>query len=118
LVPNWRNGRAGQEAIARRLYRFLVYEEILSKVGLYRSWVEFPFVSDHALVIFQMELPPTYKLFLFKFNAEWLINKEFVDLVHKTWLDPIFHIEYGKEKWLLWKLQVLKKQTKSWIKEF
>jgi hypothetical protein len=65
-----------------------------------------------------MELPPIYKLFPFKFNAEWLLEKEFVDLVHKTWLDPMFQIEEGRHKRLLWKLQILKKQTKSWIKDF
>jgi hypothetical protein len=118
LVPTWRNGCAGQEAIERRLDRVFVSEEILSEVGIYRSWVEHPFVSDHAPVFFQMEIRPRYKPFPFKFNSDWLREKEFVDLVHKTWLDPMFRIEDNSQKRLLWKLQVLKNQTKSWIKEF
>jgi hypothetical protein len=34
LVPTWRNDRSGQDAIARRLDRCLVYEGILSTAGL------------------------------------------------------------------------------------
>jgi hypothetical protein len=55
LKPTWRNGRSGQDAIARRLDRVLVSEALLSVAGNYRSWVESPFVSDHAPICFQME---------------------------------------------------------------
>jgi hypothetical protein len=34
LVPTWRNGRSGHEAIARRLDRCLVSEGLLYVVGL------------------------------------------------------------------------------------
>jgi endonuclease/exonuclease/phosphatase family metal-dependent hydrolase len=51
VVPTWRNGRIGQGAVARRLDRFLVSEDLLTDIGLYRSWVEFPFISDHAPVL-------------------------------------------------------------------
>jgi hypothetical protein len=35
MVPTWRNGRSGQEAIARRLDRCLVSEGLLAEVGLF-----------------------------------------------------------------------------------
>jgi hypothetical protein len=72
LVPTWRNGRSGLDAVARRLDRCIVSEDLLSVVGLYRSWVEFPYISDHAPVLLQLEIPPIYKAYPFKLNSHWL----------------------------------------------
>jgi hypothetical protein len=64
-----------------------------------------------------LDLPPTYKIYPFKFNAQWLNDKEFVDIVIKVWNDPVFLTEGGKQNRIIWKLQELKKQTKIWHKE-
>jgi hypothetical protein len=40
-----------------------------------------------------------------------------VDLVFKIWKDPVFLSEGGKQKRIVWKLKVLKKQTKIQYKE-
>ena len=69
IVPTWRNGRLGTDSIAKRLDKFLVSEDILLSVGLYRSWVEYPFVLDHAHVILQLENTPLFKAYPFKFNS-------------------------------------------------
>jgi hypothetical protein len=90
VVPTWRNGRIGQGAVARRLDRFLVAEDLLNDTGLYRSWVEFPYISDHAPVLLQLDLPPAYKIYPFKFNVQWLNDKGFMDIVFKVWNDLIF----------------------------
>jgi hypothetical protein len=37
LIPTWRNGRCGQDAIARRLDRVLASKDLLSDVDNYRS---------------------------------------------------------------------------------
>jgi hypothetical protein len=39
IIPTWRNGRAGSEAIAKRLYKFLVSEDLLMEVRLHRAWI-------------------------------------------------------------------------------
>jgi endonuclease/exonuclease/phosphatase family metal-dependent hydrolase len=98
LVPTWRNGRFGIEAIAKRLDRCLVSEDLLSSVGIYRSWVEYPFISDHAPVLVQLEIPPFYKAYPFKLNSHWLHEKEYMALVHKIWKDPIFLTEVGRQR--------------------
>jgi exonuclease III len=117
LVPTWRNERSGREAVARRLDRVLVSEDLLSTVGHYRSWVELPFISDHAPVLLQLDLPPYYKAFPFKLNAQWIKDQDFVDLVYKVWKDPVFLSESGNQHRIVWKLKVLKTKTKSWYKE-
>jgi exonuclease III len=48
LVPTWRNGRSGSTAIARRLDRFLVAEDYMFSNVLPVTWMEHPFISDHA----------------------------------------------------------------------
>jgi hypothetical protein len=72
LVPTWRNGRSGAALISKRLDRFLIAEDFLSGIGLYRTWVEYPYISDHAPIVLQLELPPLYKSFPFKLNPYWL----------------------------------------------
>jgi hypothetical protein len=85
-------------------------------VGLFRSWVEYPYISDHAPVLVQLEIPPIYKAYPFKLNAHWLHDVDYVDLVHKIWKDPIFLTEGGRQSRLVWKLKVLKSHTKLWYK--
>jgi len=52
LVPTWRNGPSGLEAVVRRMDRVLVAEDFLFDVGHFRSWVELPYISNHASVFF------------------------------------------------------------------
>jgi hypothetical protein len=117
VVPTWRNGHSGHEAIARRLDRCLVSEGLLEAVGFSRSWVEYPFVSDHAPILLQLEIPPTLKAYPFKLNANWLQDDDYMALVHKVWKDPRFLSEGDKQCRLVWKLKELKLQTKIWVKE-
>jgi hypothetical protein len=115
-VPTWRNGRVGQDSIARRLDRFLVSEDLLIASGLYNSWVELPFISDHAPILLQLEAPPNYKIYPFKFNPQWISEVGFGELVFKVWNDPMFLAENGKQCRILWKLKELKRRTKIWLK--
>jgi hypothetical protein len=117
LLPTWRNGRQGQEAISRRLDMCLVADSLLSKVGFYRSWVEMPFVSDHAPVLLQLKLTPAIKLHPFKFSEQWLWAKDFLAILERVWRDPLYLTERGKHKRVIWKLQGLKEETKVWNKE-
>jgi len=99
------------------LDRCLVSEDLLTVVGLYRSWVEFPYISDHAPVLLQLEIPPYYKAYPFKLNSHWLKDVDYVALVQKIWQDPVFLSKGGRQNKLVWKLKVLKSQTKLWFKE-
>ena len=91
-------------------------ENLLSSVDIYRSWVEYPFVSDHAPVIIQLEISPIFKEYPFKFNSQWLVDQDFTGLVHNLWKEPKFLIESGKQKRMVWKLKELKFKTKQWAK--
>jgi hypothetical protein len=83
LVPTWRNGRQGICAIAKRLDRFYVSEELLSEVGIHRSWVEYPYISDHAPILLQLESGSIHRPYPFKLNPQWLTESDYISLVHK-----------------------------------
>jgi hypothetical protein len=55
-MPTWRNGRAEADFIAKRLDRSFFSEDITDTVGIYRAWVEYPFIYDHALILLQLDL--------------------------------------------------------------
>jgi len=105
LVPTWRNGHRGKKVIARRLDRVIISEDLLSIAGLYRSWVELPFISDHVPAFFKMDLPLNLKAYPFKLNTQWLNDQEFMDLVQKVWKDPGFISESDKQATMVWKLK-------------
>ena len=114
LVPTWRNGRVSDAFIAKRLDRFLLSKDLVLSSGIFRSWVYFPFISDHAPILLQLDLLPVYKAIPFKFNPVWQNDKEFYTLVHNLWNDPLYLRETGKHNRLVWKLKDLKKSTKIW----
>jgi len=117
LIPTRRNEHCGQEAITRRLDTVLVSEDLISDVGHYRSSVKLPYISDHVPIFFQLDLPPLYKAYTFKLNAQWLKDWDFVDLVFKFWKDPVFQSKGDKQHGIVWKLKILKYQTKLLLKE-
>jgi len=39
LSPTWRNGRAGEVSLVKRLDRFFLAKGLAKSVGRYRSWI-------------------------------------------------------------------------------
>jgi exonuclease III len=96
VLPTWKNGRTGVDQIAKRLDRFLILEEFLSGVGIYRSWVEYPYISDHAPILLQVELLLIFKAYPFKLNPQWIMDQEFVLMVQALWNNAKYLEEEGK----------------------
>jgi hypothetical protein len=117
MVPTWRNGRQGSQAIAKRLDRCLISESLIISKDYYRSWVEYPFISDHVPIVFQMDIVPVNKIYPFKFNPSWLLDVDFKSLVYLVWKDNKYLSEEGSQRRLVWKLRDLKQQTKLWSKK-
>jgi hypothetical protein len=95
VVPTWRNGRKGVHVIAKRLDRCIVSEGLLSMCDLYRTWVEYPFISDHAPIILQMDISPKYRPYPFKLNHLWLLEEDYKEIFFQVWKDPKFNSEVG-----------------------
>jgi hypothetical protein len=74
-----------RDCISKCLDRILVSESLLTNVGRYQSWVDLPFVSDHALVVVHFDLQPFLIDFPFKLNPSWLAEVDFATIVSEVW---------------------------------
>jgi len=73
IVPTWRNGSSGLEAISKRLDRFLLTEDLALQVGRIKTWVDYPYFSDHASILLHLDPLSSPKSHPFKFNSSWLL---------------------------------------------
>jgi hypothetical protein len=69
-----------------------------ASVGLYRSWVEYPYVSDHASMLLQLEITPLFKAYPFKFNSQWLCEKDYNNILHEVWNDKKNYLKKGNNE--------------------
>jgi hypothetical protein len=93
----------------------IVSEILLTDVGRFRSWVDLPFVSDHAPVVVQFDFQPFPMAYPFKLNPSWLNEVDFAPIVCEVWWDPGFLVETDVQIRFVWKLKVLKSRIKSWV---
>jgi hypothetical protein len=62
-------------------------EDMITIVGRHRSWVAYPYISDHAPVILQFDNSPNITTYPFKLNPTWLGEEEFNLIVLEVWRD-------------------------------
>lgn len=86
LLPTWRNRRAGDRYIAKRLDIFLVEDHLVELMEKIRQWVENCGDSDHNPILLEIanrgEKPPSP----FKFNRDWLNLEDFKKLIKDLWI--------------------------------
>jgi hypothetical protein len=107
----------GAESISKRLDRVFISEDLVNLSGRYRSWVAYPFLSDHAPVLLQIENTSYPTAYPFKLNPTWLKENDFSQIVHEVWNDQQFLQESGVQRRLVWKLKCLKQRVKIWAKQ-
>eukprot|EP00253_Pinus_taeda_P028916 PITA_28916 len=117
LKPTWRNRRYGEDRITKRLDRFLLSEGLISKVPLFRQWVEEVGNSDHFPIFLELSFPPPKPPVPFKFISSWLQDPSFNNLFKNTWIRPDRNTSEGKSFLFMENLKRLKKVTISWAKE-
>jgi hypothetical protein len=100
----------------KRLDHFFLSDNLLQHSDRYRTWVEYPFISDHAPVILQLDSYSHCSTYPFKFNPCWLWNSDFERLVTEVWTDQSYHHEVDVQRRLAWKLKDLKQKVKSWAR--
>jgi len=108
VMPTWQNGRSGDDNIAKRLDRIYVAEDLITSTMMYRIWVEFPFLSDHAPVFLEFGVGILAIAYPFKLNPDWMSDDSFVGLVWDVWNDPCLLIIIGAQRRLVGKLSLLK----------
>jgi hypothetical protein len=117
VVPTWRNGRSGVDSISKRLDWVLISEDLLVGIGSYKSWVDYPNFSDHALVLLRLDRILLPKSYPFKFNARWILELEVTIIATTIWKDLTYLVESDVQQRFINKLKDLKIQLKTWSKE-
>jgi hypothetical protein len=90
VVPTWCNGRSGDDGIEKRLDQIYVVEDLITSSMRYRTWVEYPFMSNHALVLLQLGVGVPVVTHPFKLNPVWLREESFAIMVREVWNDSQF----------------------------
>jgi hypothetical protein len=93
LAPTLRNGRLGSTSISKRLDRFYLSESLLTMDEIIRTWVDSPFLSDHAPTLLQFGTYATRLSIPFKLNSCRLAEDGFTAIVFAVWNDPKFQSE-------------------------
>eukprot|EP00253_Pinus_taeda_P006943 PITA_06943 len=88
LKPTWRNRRTGDARIAKRLDRFLLCEDLTSRIPMFRKWVGEGGNSDHFPIFLELAKPPLKPAAPFKFNAYLLQEDSYDKLFRETWRSP------------------------------
>jgi hypothetical protein len=114
LLPTWRNGRGGQDYIAKRLDHFFISEDLALSGIRYRTWVCNSNISDHMPVILHLEQEIGKVCYPFKFNSVWLEEPEFVNLVRENWNGLLGNEILNPMDALVKKLKLLKSLVINW----
>jgi hypothetical protein len=117
VVPTWQNGRSGADSIEKCLDRIYVVEDLIASTLRYRTWVEYPFLSDHAPVFLEFGVGILAVAYPFKLNPVWIGDDSFAGMVRDVWNDPRLLLIIGAQRRLVGKLSLLKARVKSWAKE-
>jgi len=85
LIPTWCNGISGVVEIQKKLDRIYASEELPMDSACYRSWVELPYISNHAPMIFQLDYGIKMVAYPFKLNYVLLKYESFAEIVQEVW---------------------------------
>jgi hypothetical protein len=109
--------RSGEARVAKRIDRFLVIESLMEATFQVRKWIGVGGISDHSPVWLTLEGGPHKPPSPFKFNASWLSDESFRELVQSNWrpFDPSLGYPVGVH--FADNLKKIKSLTIPWAKE-
>jgi len=114
LQYTWSNNRSGEQILARRLDRFLIKESLFNNLPRIRQWVGSGGISDHRPIFLEAEDTSHKIKSPFKFNASWLLDPSYIQLVHNYWRTNLIREDEEISVGFVRKLTELKQITKNW----
>jgi len=117
LTATWRNRRAGDNRIAKRLDRFLIDERLLDSLHFVRQWVESGGISDHSPIMIELKSGGPKPHSPFKFNPAWLQCEDYTDLVSNSWIPYNQELHGHAAIHFMKNLNKIKNVTKEWAKK-
>eukprot|EP00253_Pinus_taeda_P010718 PITA_10718 len=116
-LPTWRNRRVGDDALARRLDRFLMKGPLFQQLHHYKKWVDTGGISDHSPIYLEILGPHHKPKAPFKFNHTWLQDPNFIKLVSDFWIANPINREESLAKGFYKNLTMLKHIAINWAKD-
>lgn len=117
LNATWRNQRAGENRVAKRLDRFLVSERLTDSLSLLRQWVGCGGISDHSPIFLELKGGTTKPPSPFKFHLGWLLDESYLKLVTSLWVPYNVRLHGHAAVHFMENLKKIKGATKDWAKE-
>ena len=89
---------------------------LCEKIGHFRCWHYSTRVSDHKVVVLQLDFDLHKVCYPFKFNSSWLAVEDFNSLITSQWdsLHSVVPAHYSPFQSLLFKLSKLHRVVSTW----
>lgn len=116
LRPTWRNHRTGEARIPKSLDRFILCEDLASRIPAFHQWVGEGGNSNQFPILLELSKPPLKSITPFKFNPTWLQEDSFNKPFKETWRTPSRDSIEDKSFLFIENLKRLKKATIEWAK--
>ena len=114
VLPTWRNNRAREDSLAKRLDHFLLKEGLLN-IGLnLKQWVGFGGLSDYLPIYFEITGRIDKPKGPFKFNSSSLKDASYARLVTNFWKAHPADARGSVAEGFMHNLKELKKLSKIW----
>eukprot|EP00253_Pinus_taeda_P016641 PITA_16641 len=84
-MPKWHNRGTSEAALGRILDRYLIQEDLLHALAIYRQWVGLWGISDHSPIFLEVAGPSRKPRAPFKFNSSWLKDPNYTKTVTDFW---------------------------------
>ena len=88
---------------------------IIPSLSNYKSWIHPSEISYHYPICLEWNFAPHCHLYPFKFIRDWLLEKDFSDIVYTSWNTQI-HPPLDLMSTLTFKLKRLEETIKAWEK--
>lgn len=117
LKPTWRNRRTSEALVAKRLDRFILCEDLVSRIPMFCQWIGEGGNSDHFPILLELSKPPFKPAAPFKFNAAWMQEESFRQLFNENWQHLGRDVMEDKSLLFMENLKRMKKATMDWAKK-
>ena len=81
IMPTWRNKRSGEQAVSKRLDRFLVLEHLIGSNLILKASIETGGNSYHCPIILTIHIHEEKPPAPFKFKPQWLEEEEYCNII-------------------------------------
>ena len=118
IWPTWRNKRSGDQAVSKRLDRFLVLEYLISSNLILKASVEIGGTSYHCHIVLSVKTLEVKIPAPFKFKPQWLEEEEYCNLIRKAWVPLLIVLNHSWMQQFMENLERVKNISKDWDENY